>query len=72
MLDLLQDVHLPLDVLPAHPPPTRLAAPLLDKLGGEFGSGAPVSTSSDHGELTTETRQKNIKNRQKTFEAGEG
>lgn len=53
VLDLFQDVHLPLDVLPAHPAPTRLAAPLLDELGGVIGPGAPVSASSDHGELTT-------------------
>lgn len=52
VLDLLQDVHLALDVLPRHPASTRLAAPLLDEFGGVFHPGAPVPTSSDHGKLT--------------------
>lgn len=52
VVDLLQDVHLALDVLPGHAAATRLAAPLLDELGGKLHTRASVSASSDHGELT--------------------
>lgn len=53
VLDLLQDVHLTLDVVPRHPPSARLAAPLLDEFGGVLHSRAPASTSSDHSKLAT-------------------
>ena len=53
VLQLLQDVHLALDVLPRHPAPARPAAALLDELGGVLRARAPVPASSDHGELTT-------------------
>lgn len=51
MLDLLQDVHLALDVVPRHASPTRLAAALLDGFGGVLGARAPVPASSDHSKL---------------------
>lgn len=52
VLDLLQDVHLALDVLPRHPSSARLAAPFLDEFGGELHTCSPVSASSDHSKLT--------------------
>lgn len=52
VLDLFQDVHLALDVLPRHPSSARLAAPLLDEFGGELHTCSPVSASSDHSKLT--------------------
>ncbi len=58
VLDLLQDVHLTLDVLPRHPSSTRLAAPLLDELGGVLHTRTPVPTSSDHSELTASEGKK--------------
>lgn len=36
MLDLLQDVHLPLDLFPSHPPRAGQALALLDKLGSKL------------------------------------
>lgn len=51
VLDLLQDVHLALDVFPRHPSSTRLAAPLLDEFGSVLHARTPVPTSSDHSEL---------------------
>lgn len=56
VLDFLQDAHLTLDVFPCHPPSTRLAAPLLDELGGVFHACVPVPASSDHCELTAERK----------------
>lgn len=52
VLDLFQDVHLALDVLPRHPSSARLAAPFLDEFGGELHTCSPVSASSDHSKLT--------------------
>lgn len=57
VVNLLQDVHLTLDVLPGHATATRLAAPLLDELGGKLHTRASVSASSDHGELTAGRRR---------------
>lgn len=53
VLDLLQDVHLTLDVLPHHPSAARLAAPLLDEFGSVLHTRTPVSTSPDHSKLAT-------------------
>lgn len=36
VLDLLQDLHLPLNLLPPHPPRARQALPLFDELGGKL------------------------------------
>lgn len=60
VLDLLQDVHLALDVLPRHAAPARLAATLLDELGGELRAGAAVPTSPDHSKLPAAERNQNI------------
>lgn len=58
VVDLLQDVHLALDVLPGHAAATRLAAPLLDELGGELHARASVPASSDHSKLTAGRRRR--------------
>lgn len=52
MMDLLQDVHLALNILPGDAAATGLAAPLLDELGGVLDARASVSASSDHSKLT--------------------
>lgn len=56
VLDLLQDVHLPLDLLPPHSSRTGHALTLLDKLGGEFQTGAFLSALLDDGELPAEAQ----------------
>lgn len=54
VLDLLQDVHLPLDLLSFHAASAGPALPLLDELGGVFDARAPVLTAFDDGELPAE------------------
>lgn len=58
VVDLLQDVHLALDVLPGNAAATGLAAPLLDELGSELHARASVSASSHHSKLTAGRRRK--------------
>ena len=60
VLDVLQDVHLTLDVFPRHPPATRLAASLLDGFGSVLHTRIPVSTSSDHSKLSTGGEKKGL------------
>lgn len=47
MLDLLQDLHLPLDLLSFHTASAGPALPLLDELGGVFDARASVLTAFD-------------------------
>lgn len=56
MLDLLQDGHLPLDVLPPDSPGTRQALPLLDELGGVVQTRASLSALLHDGKLAAETQ----------------
>lgn len=58
VMDLLQDVHLTLDVLPGHPTSTWLAASLLDEFGSVLNACTPVSASSDHSKLTARRARK--------------
>lgn len=51
VLDLLQDVHLPLDLLSSHATPAGPALPLLDELGGVFDARASVLAAFDDGKL---------------------
>lgn len=51
VLDLLQDVHLPLDLLSFHAAPACPALPLLDELGGVFDARASVLAAFDDGKL---------------------
>lgn len=53
VLDLLQDVHLPLDLLSFHAAPAGPALPLLDELGGVFDAHLFVLTAFDDCELAT-------------------
>lgn len=51
VLDLLQDVHLPLDLLPLHAASAGPALPLLDELGGVFDAHDLVLAAFDDGKL---------------------
>lgn len=51
VLDLLQDVHLALDLLPPHAPRARHALTLLDELGGELQTRALLSALLHDGKL---------------------
>lgn len=58
VLDLLQDVHLPLDLLSFHAASAGPALPLLDELGGVFDAHRLVLAAFDDGKLAAveETR----------------
>lgn len=51
VLDLLQDVHLPLDLLSLHAAAAGPALPLLDELGGVFDACAFVRAAFDDRKL---------------------
>lgn len=51
VLDLLQDVHLPLDLLSFHAASAGPALPLLDELGGVFDAHDLVLAAFDDGKL---------------------
>lgn len=51
VLDLLQDVHLPLDLLSFHAASAGPALPLLDELGGVLDARASVLTALDDRKL---------------------
>lgn len=51
VLDLLQDVHLPLDLLALHAAAAGPALPLLDELGGVFDARAFVLAAFDDRKL---------------------
>lgn len=53
VLDLLQDGHLPLDLLPPDPSGARHALPLLDELGSISISRALLFTTLHHSKLPT-------------------
>lgn len=62
VLDLLQDVHLPLDLLSFHAASAGTALPLLDELGGVFDARASVLTAFDDGKLPAEKNAGGNKN----------
>lgn len=51
VLDLLQDLHLPLDLLPPHPPRAGQALPLFDELGGKLQASALLPALLHDGKL---------------------
>lgn len=53
VLDLLQDLHLPLDLLPPHPPRAGQALALFDELGGKLQAGALLAALLHDGKLPT-------------------
>lgn len=57
LLNLLQDVHLPLDLLPPHPSRAGHALPLLDELGGERQPRALLSALFHDGKLPADTQR---------------
>ena len=56
VLDLAQDVDLPLDLLAAHPAPAGRQAALLDELGGVLAAGALLFTLAYNGKLPAARR----------------
>ena len=61
MLNLLQDVDLPLDLLPPHSSRARHALTLLDELGGKFQTRALLSALFDDGKLPADVQKRREK-----------
>lgn len=51
MLDLLQDVHFPLNLLSSYATPAGLTLPLLDELGRVFSTCTFLFAALDNGKL---------------------
>lgn len=61
VLDLLQDVHFPLDLLSSHTTSAGPTLPLLDELGCVFDARALLYAAFDNRKLpTADTKEKNV------------
>lgn len=60
VLDLPQDVHLALDLLPAHSAPARGQAALLDELARVLVPRAPLTALPNDGKLTAVDRSREM------------